>query len=84
MQWIFKALEAADGCTWKLKAKMYSGLQCFRTHLGYIPFEGRIGKKLSNVEKFYIEAKRANLQPVKKVGNLGLGGGQRNGIERVT
>jgi hypothetical protein len=35
--------------------------------MGYIPFEGRIGRKLSNVEKFYLEAKRANLQPVKKV-----------------
>lgn len=38
-----------------------------RTHLGYIPFEGRVGRRLSNSEKFYIEAKRANLQPVKKV-----------------
>ncbi len=41
-----------------------------RTHMGYIPFEGRIGRKLSNVEKFYLEAKRANLQPVKKVCNV--------------
>ncbi len=38
--------------------------------MGYIPFEGRIGRKLSNVEKFYLEAKRANLQPVKKVCNV--------------
>lgn len=38
-----------------------------RTHLGYIPFEGRLGRKLSDAEKFYIEVKRANLQPVKKV-----------------
>ena len=39
-----------------------------RTHLGYIPFEGRMGGHvLSNPEKFFIEHKKANLQPVKKV-----------------
>ena len=38
-----------------------------RTHLGYIPFEGRIGGNLNNCGKFLLEHKRANLQPVKKV-----------------
>ena len=39
-----------------------------RTHLGYIPFEGRLGgHSMSNAEKFYLEHRRANLQPVKKV-----------------
>jgi len=38
-----------------------------RTHLGYIPYEGRKGRKLSNRELFLHELKRANLQPVKKV-----------------
>ena len=38
-----------------------------RTHLGYIPFEGRLGGQLSNCGKFLLEHKRANLQPVKKV-----------------
>ena len=38
-----------------------------RTHLGYIPFEGRIGGQLDNCGKFLLEHKKANLQPVKKV-----------------
>jgi len=42
-------------------------VESVRTHLGYIPFEGRVGKKLSNTELFLHELKRANIQPVKKV-----------------
>jgi len=38
-----------------------------RTHLGYIPFEGRMGGNLDNCGKFLLEHKRANMQPVKKV-----------------
>jgi len=38
-----------------------------RTHLGYIPFSGRVGRKLSNKELFLKELKKANIQPVKKV-----------------
>ena len=39
-----------------------------RTHLGYIPFEGRPHSyTMSNAEKFFIEQRKANLQPVKKV-----------------
>ena len=38
-----------------------------RTHLGYIPFEGRMGGQLDNCGKFLLEHKRANMQPVKKV-----------------
>jgi len=37
-----------------------------RTHLGYIPFEGRLGRKLSNNELFLHQLKIANVQPVKK------------------
>jgi len=37
-----------------------------RTHLGYIPFEGRIGKQLSNHETFLVETRQINIQPVKK------------------
>jgi len=37
-----------------------------RTHLGYIPFQGRMGRVLSNNEKFIIEMRRVNLQPIKK------------------
>lgn len=37
-----------------------------RTHLGYIPFEGRLGKQLSNDEAFYVEVRKMNIQPVKK------------------
>ena len=41
---------------------------CVRTHLGYIPFEGRPGQyTMKNAQKFYAETKRANMQPVKKV-----------------
>ena len=42
-------------------------LMSVRTHLGYIPFEGRIGGELDNCGKFLLEHKRANMQPVKKV-----------------
>ena len=39
-----------------------------RTHLGYIPFEGRLGAdRMNNAQKFYLEHKKANMQPVKKV-----------------
>jgi len=38
-----------------------------RTHLGYIPFEGRLGRKLSNKELFLKELRIANIQPVKKI-----------------
>lgn len=39
-----------------------------RTHLGYIPFEGRLGYQLqTNAQKFYSEHRKANLQPVAKV-----------------
>jgi len=38
-----------------------------RTHLGYIPFEGRLGPQLNNMQKFVIEHKKANVQPVNKV-----------------
>merc|ERR1712184_127627 len=39
-----------------------------RTHLGYIPYEGRLGYQLqTNAQKFYSEHKKANLQPVAKV-----------------
>lgn len=38
-----------------------------RTHLGYIPFEGRLGPQLNNNQKFLLEQKKANLQPVTKV-----------------
>jgi len=38
-----------------------------RTHLGYIPFEGRLGRKLTNKELFLKELKIANIQPVKKI-----------------
>ena len=38
-----------------------------RTHLGYIPFEGRLGPQPNNMQKFIMEHKKANLQPVKKV-----------------
>jgi len=38
-----------------------------RTHLGYIPFQGRMGRKLSNTELFLKELRVANIQPVKKV-----------------
>jgi len=38
-----------------------------RTHLGYIPFQGRLGRKLSNKELFLKQLKIANIQPVKKV-----------------
>ena len=39
-----------------------------RTHLGYVPFEGRLGYQLqTNAQKFYSEHKKANLQPVAKV-----------------
>lgn len=38
-----------------------------RTHLGYIPFEGRVGRKLSNTELFLHELKAANIQPAKKI-----------------
>jgi len=38
-----------------------------RTHLGYIPFEGRVAAPLSNMGKFLKEVKRANLQPCNKV-----------------
>eukprot|EP00092_Neocalanus_flemingeri_P022591 GFUD01024499.1.p1 GENE.GFUD01024499.1~~GFUD01024499.1.p1 ORF type:complete len:179 (+),score=37.65 GFUD01024499.1:57-539(+) len=38
-----------------------------RTHLGYIPFEGRLGPQLNNMQKFILEHKKANLQPVTKV-----------------
>merc|ERR1719369_2083003 len=38
-----------------------------RTHLGYIPFEGRLGKHLNNTMKFHLEMRKANLQPVIKV-----------------
>ena len=37
-----------------------------RTHLGYIPFEGRLSKPPTNVVKFTMELARANLQPVTK------------------
>ena len=29
----------------------------YRTHLGYIPFEGRLGKPLDNEQKFYLQHK---------------------------
>jgi len=38
-----------------------------RTHLGYIPFEGRVGPQPTNVQKFTRELAVANLQPVNKV-----------------
>lgn len=38
-----------------------------RTHLGYIPFEGRLSPQLNNMQKFILEHKKANLQPVTKV-----------------
>ena len=38
-----------------------------RSHLGYIPFEGRMAPQLNNAQKFLLEYKKANLQPVKKV-----------------
>jgi len=38
-----------------------------RTHLGYIPFEGRLGRRPTNWSKFYAEHRNANLQPVSKV-----------------
>ena len=38
-----------------------------RTHLGYIPFEGRLSPPLNNTQKFLLEHKKANLQPVTKV-----------------
>ena len=37
-----------------------------RTHLGYIPFEGRLSKPPTNVVKFIMELGRANVQPVTK------------------
>jgi len=42
-------------------------LTSVRTHLGYIPFEGRVGRKLTNTELFLQELKIANIQPVKKI-----------------
>jgi len=38
-----------------------------RTHLGYIPFEGRLSRPMVNKQKFLMETKRANLQPVNKI-----------------
>jgi len=38
-----------------------------RTHLGYIPFEGRLAPQLNSRQKFFLEHKKANLQPVTKV-----------------
>jgi hypothetical protein len=38
-----------------------------RTNLGYIPFEGRVGRKLSNTEHFLFELRKANIQPAKKI-----------------
>jgi len=42
-------------------------LSSVRTHLGYIPFEGRTSAYPTNLVKFLLEMKQANLQPVKKV-----------------
>lgn len=38
-----------------------------RTHLGYIPYEGRRATQMNNMIQFTLELKKANLQPVKKV-----------------
>jgi hypothetical protein len=38
-----------------------------RTHLGYIPHEGRMGPEPKNVQKFHFEVAKANMQPVTKV-----------------
>lgn len=38
-----------------------------RTHLGYIPFEGRLGRRPTNITKFYEEHRNTNLQPVSKI-----------------
>jgi len=38
-----------------------------RTHLGYIPFEGRLAPRPTKWSKFYEEHRNTNLQPVSKI-----------------
>lgn len=38
-----------------------------RTHLGYIPFEGRKAPPPNNIKKFTMQLYEANMQPVNKV-----------------
>lgn len=61
------ASSLAASCPALLRPSAPPTLSSVRTHLGYIPFEGRIGRKLSNKELFLHELKKANIQPVKKV-----------------
>ena len=42
-------------------------LASVRTHLGYIPFEGRTATPPNDIVKFTLELKKANMQAVTKV-----------------
>ena len=48
-------------------------LASVRTHLGYIPFEGRTAAPPNQMVKFTLELKKANMQPVTKVHKLKIG-----------
>ena len=48
-------------------------LASVRTHLGYIPFEGRTAAPPNQMVKFTLELKKANMQPVTKVHKLEIG-----------
>ena len=48
-------------------------LASVRTHLGYIPFEGRTAAPPNQMVKFTLELKKANMQPVTKVDKLKIG-----------
>lgn len=50
-----------------LQSPYLPGVVSVRTHLGYIPFEGRLSSTPNNLQKFYQQISMANLQPVKKV-----------------
>ena len=45
-------------------------LASVRTHLGYIPFEGRTATPPNDVVKFTLELKKANMQAATKVGTF--------------
>ena len=47
-------------------------LSIVRTHLGYIPFEGRTATPPNDIVKFTLELKKANMQAATKVEKYNL------------
>jgi len=64
---VVQNLTRTPGLTSSVCSKLQSPLLISaRTHLGYIPYQGRLGRQLSNHERFLIEMRKINLQPIKK------------------